>query len=141
MDAAMDAPGVVRELFAAFARGDPAAAAPYVHPDCRFWPQGTATAVGRSEPYVGRDGVKEFFADAARAWQTLELPATDVRSVGTGVICFGSAVGRLRGQAETQRTPVLWVFRLRDGMIVFGRAAASAAEAREMVAPAPSTPP
>jgi len=80
----MDAPGVVRELFAAFARGDPASAAPYVHPDCRFWPQGTADAVGRSEPYVGRDGVTEFFADAAGAWETLELQPTDVRSVGTG---------------------------------------------------------
>ncbi len=137
----MDAPGVVRELFAAFARGDAAGAAPYVHPECRFWPQGTAEAVGRTKPYVGRDGMAAFFADAARAWETLDLRATDVRSVGTGVVCFGVAIGRLRGQVEEQRVPVVWVFRLRDGMIVFGRAVASAAEAREMVSPGPSATP
>ena len=55
--------------------------------------------------------------------------------VGTGVICFGVAIGRLRGQEEEQRVPVLWVFRLRDDKIIFARAAASAAEARELVAP------
>ncbi|MDQ3629915.1 MAG: nuclear transport factor 2 family protein [Actinomycetota bacterium] len=136
----MDAPGVVRELFAAFASGDPAGAAPYVHPDCRFWPQGTAEAVGRTEPYVGRDGLAAFFADAARVWETLELRPTDVRSVGTGVVCFGWAIGRLRGQPEEQRVPVVWVFRLRDGMIVFGRAVASAAVAQAIVAPRPAAP-
>lgn len=131
----MDPPGIVRELFAAFARGDPAAAVAYVHPECRFWPQGTAEAVGRTEPYIGHAGMVAFFADAAAAWDTLELRPTDVRSVESGVVCFGVAIGRLRGAAEERRIPVIWVFRLRDGQIVFGRAAASAAEARELVAP------
>lgn len=130
-----DAPDAVRELFAAFARDDAEAAAPFIHPECSFWPQGTAEALGRTEPYRGRDGVTEYFADASAAWESLEVRPTDVRSVGTGVICFGVAIGRLRGQAEEQRIPVIWVFRLRGGQIVFGRAAASAAEARAMVDP------
>jgi len=125
----------VRELFAAFARDDVAGAAPLVHAECRFWPQGTAEAVGRTEPYVGPEGVAAFFADAARAWDTLEVRPADVRSAGTGVVCFGVAIGRLRGTAEEQRIPVIWVFRLRDGQLIFGRAAASAAEARELVEP------
>lgn len=131
----MDGPGVVRELFAAFARDDVAGAARCIHPDCRFWPQGTATALGRTEPYVGVAGVAEYFADAAEAWESLELRPRDVRSAGAGIICFGVAIGRLRGEAEEQRIPVIWVFRLREGTIVYGRAAASAAEARELVAP------
>lgn len=131
----MDAPDVVRELFAAFARGDPAAAAPFVHPECRFWPEGTAEAVGRTEPYVGLDGVVAYFEDAARAWESLVVEPTDVRTAGSGVICFGVAIGRLRGADEEQRIPVIWVFRLREDQIIFGRAAASAAEARELVAP------
>lgn len=131
----MDAAEVVRELFAAFARDDTVAAAGLIHPECRFWPQGTAEAIGREEPYVGHAGMAAYFADAARAWETLELRPTDVRAVATGVICFGEAVGRLRGQPAEQRIPVIWVFRLRDDQIVYGRAAASAAEARALVAP------
>lgn len=56
----------------------------------------------------------------------------DVRSAGSGVICFGTVVGRMRGERREQRVPVVWVFRLRDGRIVFGRAARTAAEAREI---------
>lgn len=131
----MDATSVVSELFAAFARDDVERAAALVHPDCRFWPQGTAEALGRTEPYVGPDGMRAFFADAADAWETLELRPTDVRSAGAGVVCFGVAIGRLRGESEEQRVPVIWVFRLLEGQVVFGRAAASAAEARELADP------
>ena len=130
----MDAPDVVRELFAAFARGDPEGVAPYVHPECSFFPEGTAAAIGRTEPYRGVEGVIAYFADAARAWDSLVVEPTDVRSVGTGVICFGVAIGRLHGEQEERRLPVLWVFRLRDDQVIFGRAAASAAEAAELVA-------
>lgn len=129
----MDAPAVVRELFAAFAKRDPSALEPYVAPECRFWPQGTAEAIGRTDPYVGFEGMAAFFADASRAWDTLEVQAYDVRAAGAGVVCFGVAVGRLRGEAEEQRIPVIWVFRVRDGRVVFGRAVSSAAEAAETV--------
>lgn len=131
----MDAPAVVRELFAAFARGDPVAAEAFVHPECRFWPEGTAEAIGRLDPYVGHVGVTAYFADVARAWESLELLPTDVRTAGSGVICFGVAIGRLRGAAEERRIPVIWVFRLDGERIVYGRVAASAAEARALVAP------
>lgn len=135
----MDAAGVVRELFAAFARQDPEGASRCLHPECTFWPEGTATAVGRDAPYAGPGGVQAYFADAARAWESLVVEPTDVRSVGTGVICFGVAIGRLKDETEERRIPVIWVFRLRDGQVVYGRAVASAAEARELVAPeAPS---
>ena len=131
----MDAEEAVRELFAAFARNDPAGAEPFVHPECRFWPQGTAEAVGRIDPYEGHSGIAAYFEDVGRAWETLEVRPTDVRSAGAGVICFGVAIGRLKGGAEDQRIPVIWVFRLRDSRIIFGRAARSAAEARELIAP------
>ena len=134
----MDSAGVVRALFAAFGRRDTAALAPLVSPECRFWPQGTAEALGRAEPYVGHEGMVAYVADAARVWDALEVRPTDLRAAGAGVVCFGVAVGRLRGRAEELRVPVIWVFRLRDGQVVFGRAVASAAEAAELVAPAAS---
>ncbi|MCW3011595.1 MAG: hypothetical protein JWO90_1999 [Solirubrobacterales bacterium] len=137
----MDAAAVVREFFAAFADRDPERMRSVVHPACRFWPQGTAEAVGRSEPYVGHEGMLAFFEDAARAWDVLDLQATDARVAGTGVVCFGVAVGRLRGNPEELRIPVIWVFRLQDGAVVFGRGVRSAAEARELVGADPQAHP
>ncbi len=131
----MDAVATVRELFAAFARRDASGVAALVHPECHFWPQGTAEALGRTEPYSGPDGVEAYFADAERAWDALVLEATDVRAAGNGVICFGVAIGRLQGEAEERRVPVIWVFRIRDGLVAYGRAVATAAEARELVEP------
>ncbi len=131
----MDGPEVVHALFDAFARRDAAALERYVAPECRFWPQGTAEAVGRTEPYVGHAGMAQFIEDASSAWEALELRPTDVRSAGTGVVCFGVAIGRLRGASEDARIPVIWVFRLSEGRVVFGRAVATAAEARELVGP------
>ena len=131
----MDAASVVRELFLAFARRDAAALLTYVDPACEFWPQGTAEAVGRSAPYVGHAGMAEFFADASSAWDDLEVQPSDVRTAGTGVVAFGVAVGRLRGEPEEQRIPVIWVFRLRGSRVVYGRVVATAAEARELVGP------
>ncbi len=123
----------VDELFAAFAARDPARMEHVLHPDCTFWAEGTSTAAGRAEPYNGPEGVRAYFEDAARVWEHLEVQPKDVRSAGSGVICFGVAVGRLRGEADEQRIPVIWVFRMREGRIVYGRAARTAAEARELV--------
>ena len=122
----------MNELFAAFAARDPARLQGVLHPDCRFWAEGTANAAGRVEPYQGPAGVESYFEDAARFWDHLEVQPRDVRSAGNGVICFGVAVGRLRGQADEQRIPVIWVFRLLDGRIVYGRAVRTAAEAQEL---------
>lgn len=123
---------VVAELFAAFAARDEARMERVVHPDCTFWAEGTSTAAGRAEPYNGPDGVRSYFEDAARFWDHLEVQAEDVRSAGSGVICFGVVVGRLRGEADEQRIPVIWVFRLRGDRVVYGRAVRTAAEAREL---------
>lgn len=136
----MTSADVVRELFAAFARRDPSGIAALVHPDCRFWPQGTAEALGRTEPYAGPDGVARYFSDAALAWDALRVEPTDVRVAGTGVICFGVAIGRLKGVPAEQRIPVIWVFRLKDDLVVYGRVVQTAAEARELVE-RPAAPP
>ncbi len=123
----------VGELFAAFAARDPVRMERVLHPACTFWAEGTSTAAGRGEPYNGPEGVSAYFADADRFWEHLEVQPHDVRSAGDGVICFGVAVGRLRGESGDQRIPVIWVFRMREGRIVYGRAARTAAEARQLV--------
>lgn len=121
----------VLELFAAFAERDADAAAAVLHPDLEFWPQPTGELAGRREPYRGHDGFRRYLADVARVWEEFAVAPTDFRVAGAGVICFGHATGRPRGGAE-ERTPVIWVFRLRDGLVVYCRVARTAAEATRL---------
>jgi ketosteroid isomerase-like protein len=122
-----DEQGIIRALFDAFARRDVAAALDLVHPDVEFWPQGTAQRTQRAAPYRGHDGMREYFADVARIWDDLRVEPDDFRGAGAGVVVFGTAHGRIG--AEIVRQPVIWVWKLRDGRVVFGRVVDTAAEA------------
>jgi ketosteroid isomerase-like protein len=124
----------VFDLFAAFAARDPQAADAVLHPDVELWAQPTGELAGRSEPYRGHEGFRDYLADVERVWASFEVSPDDVRVAGAGVICFGHAEGRPRGTAEVRRTPVIWVFRLRDARIVFCRVARTAAEATSLAA-------
>ena len=124
----------VRDLFAAFNARDDEATVAFAHPDLEFWPQPTAEAIGRTEPYLGVDGFREYLADVDRAWEHFVIEPDDFRAAGNGVIVFGNAVARPRGGDVTQRLPAIWVFRLRDGLVVSCRIARTAAEATELAA-------
>lgn len=128
-DAAQD---TVLELFRAFAARDPDAATAVLHPDLEFWAQPTGELAGRREPYRGHEGFRRYLADVDRVWEEFAVAPSDFRAAGPGVICFGHATGRPRGSAEELRVPVIWVFRLRQGRIVFCRVARTAAEATEL---------
>ena len=97
-------------------------------PDLEFWPQGTAEGVGRTEPYRGHAGLREYFADVARAWRDLEVDPDDLRAVAGAVVVFGCARGtRVDGTRVHQ--PVIWTFKVRDDLVLAGRVVATAAEA------------
>ncbi len=124
----------VLDLFAAFAARDAEAAERVLHPEVELWAQPTGELSGRREPYHGHEGFRRYLADVDRVWEEFEVEPADFRVAGAGVICFGHATGRPRGAAEARRTPVIWVFRLRDGLITFCRVARTAAEATLMAA-------
>jgi ketosteroid isomerase-like protein len=119
----------VLELFTAFAARDAPAAIAVLHPDVEFYPQPTGELAGRRQPYRGHDGFRRYLEDVDRVWDEFEVDPADFRVAGAGVICFGHATGRPRGSAERRRVPVIWVFRLREGLVVFCRVARTAAEA------------
>lgn len=107
---------IVRAIYDAFARNDVEGALAHVAEDIEWLPSGTASRVGRSEPYVGHDGVREYFADAARVWDDLTLFADDIRAAATSIVVFGHVEGRSGG--EPVRRSVIWTWRLRDGKAV-----------------------
>lgn len=106
----------IRAVYDAFARRDVEAALAYVSDDVEFLPMGTAALAGRSEPYRGHAGVREYFADAARVWQDLTLHADDVRGAAGGVVVFGHVTGVADGHRVSRR--VIWTWQVRDGKAV-----------------------
>ena len=110
----------VRAIYEAFARRDVEGMLHHVDPDCEVDLPGTAERAGRMEPYRGPDGVRQYFADAARVWDELTLFAEDIRAASEGVVVFGHVEGLHRGQLVRRR--VVWLWHLREGKAVRVRA-------------------
>ena len=107
---------VVRAVYEAFARRDVEGALRHIDEAIEFVPAGTLGLTGRAEPYRGHEGVRQYFADAARVWDELTLYAEDFRVVAGGVVVFG----RVEGTAADgpYRASALWVWQVRDGKAV-----------------------
>jgi ketosteroid isomerase-like protein len=118
---------VIEALYEAFARRDLDAALALFDPAVEFWPQGTAELAARTEPYRGHDGIRAYFRDVTTLWDELRVEPDDFRAAGGGVVVFGTAHGRAGDRVLEQ--PVIWVWKLREGRVLFGRVVATAAEA------------
>jgi ketosteroid isomerase-like protein len=112
---------VVRALYDALAARDLGAALPLVAADCELHADGTARGAGRSGPYRGHEGVREYFADVDRGWEELTIHAVDFRVVPGFVVVMGHA--EMRGPDGVQRRAIVWTWRLRDGLAVYVRVA------------------
>lgn len=107
---------VVRAIYDAFARRDIEGALRYIADDIEFFPSGTATRLGRTEPYRGHDGIRDYFADAARVWDDIRLDADDVRAAAGAVVVFGHVDAVLGGEPVRRRA--IWNWRVQDGKAV-----------------------
>jgi ketosteroid isomerase-like protein len=103
----------VRAIYDAFSRRDVEGMLEHVADDCVIDLPGTAERAGRSEPYRGPDGVRQYFADAALVWNELTLYAEDIRAASDGVVVFGHIEGEHHGEAVRRR--VIWLWQLRSG--------------------------
>jgi ketosteroid isomerase-like protein len=112
---------VVKAIYAAFAVRDLDAALRHISPGCEIHLEGTAVRAGRSAPYIGHDGLREYFADVERVWDELEVSAEDFRVIPSSVIVMGSISGRVAG--EVVRRACVWTWRLREGVAVHLRVA------------------
>lgn len=110
---------VVRAIYAAFAARDLEGALDFVDPDCEIHLEGTARAAGRTGPYRGHDGLRQYFADVERVWHEFEVQAGDFRTVPGSVIVMGTVSGRSGDQQIRRRA--MWSWKLRDGRAVLVR--------------------
>ena len=112
---------VVRGLYDAFERRDLDAMLAAFADDAELHFEGTARLAGRTRPYRGHEGLREYFADVERIWQELVLHAADFRAVPGSVIVMGHITGRRQG-LDVRRSSV-WTWKVKDGRATSVKAA------------------
>jgi ketosteroid isomerase-like protein len=117
---------VVKAVFAAFSQGDVDAVLAHAHEEIVFRPV-TADYAGRTDPYVGHEGIRAYFRDVAAVWEDLRITPSEFRQVGETILVTGRVSARSPARLIAGSSG--WIWRLRDGKIVYGRVYASAAEA------------
>jgi ketosteroid isomerase-like protein len=121
---------VVKAVFAAFAERDVERVIDLIHPEVEFTPV-TADLAGRTEPYRGHEGMREYFRDVSLIWDDLRLHPREFREVGDSILVTGRVTARSPSRIVDGSTG--WVFRVRDGLVVYGRVYASAGDAERAV--------
>jgi ketosteroid isomerase-like protein len=121
---------VVKAVFAAFAERDLEGVLDVIDPDIEFTAV-TADLAGRTEPYRGHEGIREYFRDVALVWDDLRLTPREFREVGDSILVTGRVSARSAARIVDGSTG--WIFRVRDGRVVYGRVYASAGDAERAV--------
>jgi ketosteroid isomerase-like protein len=117
---------VVKATFAAFAARDIDAVVALTSPDVEFWAV-TGEEAGRTAPYRGHEGMRQYFRDVASVWEELHLSPREFRASGDLILVTGRVSARSRSRTVTGSTG--WIWRVRDGKVVYVRVYPSAADA------------
>jgi ketosteroid isomerase-like protein len=123
---------VVKEVYAGFAARDMERVEAVLDPDAVFVAL-TGGIIGRTEPYRGHDGMREYFRDVARVWDELVLTPREFEEVGDAILVTGRVSARSPSRMISGSTG--WVWRVRNGLVVYVRVYSSASEARAAVSP------
>ncbi len=104
----------VERLFDAFNARNVDTALTLLHPEIVFEPV-SGVVLNEGEPYVGKDGMRQYFADVQAHWQELVVKPVHVRAAGDAVVALGHASGK--SAAPLEDVPATWVFKF-DGDLV-----------------------
>lgn len=127
---------LVGRLFHAFNQRDAEAIVELCSPRMEFFAV-TAEEVGRGEPYVGPDGLREYMADVERIWEELLITPGRIEPREGQILVVGRVFVRNR-ELGIRDMPVAWIWRVEDGLFVRGEVFADPEEAvtRFLAAPA-----
>jgi ketosteroid isomerase-like protein len=117
---------VVKATFAAFAARDLEAVMALADPEIELTAV-TGEHAGRTDPYRGYDGMRQYFRDVASVWEELRLTPREFRAAGDVILVTGKVSARSRSRTVTGSTG--WIWRVRDGKVTYVRVYASAADA------------
>jgi len=117
---------IVRALFDAFARRDLARVEQLISEEMEFHAV-TAEVAGREGPYRGHAGMELYFSDVEQAWEEIKLTPTDFEEIGDVILVTGRVWARGSGRVVDSSTG--WLFKVREGQLVWARVFESATEA------------
>lgn len=110
---------LVERLYDAFNRRDSEEIVELCDEQMGFYPVVTAEVVGREAPYVGPDGLHEYFDDVAEVWEQLVVTPSELERNGNVLLVRGRAYARSR-ELGIRDVPVAWIWELREGRFVRG---------------------
>jgi anti-sigma regulatory factor (Ser/Thr protein kinase)/ketosteroid isomerase-like protein len=116
---------VVRELLAAFAARDVARLTRLVDRGVMIEP--LSTPVERRTPYLGVDGLRRYLTDLDATWDRFEVSVEEILGGGDHIVATGRIYAQHRDLVADD--PAGFVFKLRDGKVVWAKVYPSAAEA------------
>ena len=117
---------VVKAVYAAFAERDVDAVLALADADIVFSPV-TGDYAGRTEPYRGHDGLRQYFRDVADVWDELRIVPGEYRQSGDTILVTGRVSARSPARIVAGSTG--WIWRVVGGLIVYARVYPSAADA------------
>lgn len=121
---------VLREAYAAFNRGDIAAAVAQLDPQID-WTEPAEFPGGGT--YHGQDGVAAYLTQSRAAWAEVNSEPEQFVPAGNRVVVFVHARVRPKGSTEWQEVRLADVYTFRDGRAVSMRAFADRQEALRWV--------
>jgi ketosteroid isomerase-like protein len=117
---------VIEAVYVAFAERDVDGVIARLHPDVEFTAV-TGDQVGRTDPYRGHDGMRQYFRDVAEVWDELRIVPSEFRQSGDTILVTGRVSARSPARIVAGSTG--WIWRLRDGLVAYVRVYPSAADA------------
>ena len=117
---------VVNAVYEAFTERDVERVLAHAHPEIVFSAV-TGGHAGRTEPYRGHAGMREYFRDVAAVWDELRVVPDDYRESGDTILVTGRVSARSPARIVAGSTG--WIWRLTDGLITYVRVYPSAADA------------
>lgn len=110
---------LIERLYTAFERRDLEEIDDLCDDSMEFFPVGTAEVIGRTAPYVGPDGLREYLTDADRAWEELRISPSVIERRGDSLLVRGRVYARSR-ELGIRDVPIAWIWDLADARFVRG---------------------
>jgi len=110
---------LVERLFEAFNRRDADEITAVCDPAMDFFPVGTAEAIGRTAPYVGPDGLRDYLRDVEHAWEELLITPTAIERHQGSLLVRGRVYVRSR-ELGIRDVPMAWIWDVAEGRFTRG---------------------
>ena len=122
-----EAAEIVRRFLDAFNARDTETMLEMLHPEAELYPM-RAQLEGKA--YRGHEGLHEVLADILEDWDSITMKAEQTLEADDAVVALGRLRGRGRVSGVDIDVPMGWVWRLRDGRVIYGRAYSDPRDAR-----------